>query len=207
MLYEFQDRGIHLFLTPKSAGSATHWWIDTKTSLAGDHPATATFFPVSMQNDHEPTSLVSKSSLETDSSVVLLGCRDGVIRRFHRHYYRDDGNNTIASHVLLGPFRLGGNDWTSGLLAEIAGVLAANSASVTWKAYTDTSAETAVDTAIADGMYAEKGTWAKSGLNFNSRPRARGTYCVVRVDSDGKKPWALERVLMLARQAGKLRVI
>ena len=80
--YDLLARGIHIWLTKKDSGASTHWWLDWETKG---------FFPVSVPAGQQPTAVVEYASFCAEDSCVVLGGRDGVLRRFHKRYTRDDG--------------------------------------------------------------------------------------------------------------------
>lgn len=199
MVYDPVGRGFHLFITPL-VGIGTHWWLDL------DNKA---LWPVRLASNHQPlaVSRVEGSGL----SEVVLGCKDGILRKFSSTATQDDGVD-IESHVLLGPFRISQNDVKDAMLAEIHGILADNDDFVTWRVMMGESAETVADAAVlginavlndedAIGVSAS-GNW--EGLrNLVERPRARGAWVIVWLSSDAR--WSYEAVSVVARQLGRLR--
>jgi hypothetical protein len=105
---------------------------------------------------------------------VLLGGRDGYIRKFHRSNQTDDGT-IIDSYCWLGPIRLGGSDYLDGILTEVVAILDDESGDVDWELYVGDSPEEAlVSTAITSD------TW-DGGVNYKDRPRVRGTVCFIKL--------------------------
>ncbi len=189
MVYDVKDRGIHIFTTAPEARGQLHFWYDWTTR---------SFWPVRLQNTHEPLCAFYYSATDAGVSAALLGCRDGYIRRF-RDVFEQDGDSTITNHVMLGPFRLG-DDTHDGLLAELLGALDKSSGSVTWSVLVGKSHEDALDaSAFATG------TWA-ADLNFKARPRARGMSAIVKIAGSGARAWALERATVVVEKLGMQRL-
>jgi hypothetical protein len=132
MAYDNRRNGVNIFLTANTSAKRKHFFFSTSYGA---------FWPVELQPDHEPTSLMTTSNFE--GATMLLGCRDGYVRHFNEMFETDDGTE-IDSYVDIGPFALG-DDYQSGMLAELLGVLAQNSGDVTWAVRVADSAEEAAD--------------------------------------------------------------
>jgi hypothetical protein len=142
---------------------------------------------------------------------LVVGCRDGYLRKFSDTAATDDGTN-IESHVLIGPFRLTSDDATDAMLTEIHGVMADDAGAVTWRVVMGQSAEAATDAAV-DGIasvlagstpagVSASGSWTER-RNKVVRPRARGPWAVVWLSSSAR--WAYEAVVVRIGQLGRLR--
>jgi hypothetical protein len=200
MAYDVRGRGFHLFITP-SIGLGSHWWLDV------EHKA---LWPVRFQEAHQPVA-VSRVSGASGLSEVVVGCKDGYLRKFSDSAATDDGV-AISSHVLLGPFRLSADDASDALLKELHGVLSDNAGAVTWRIFMGASAEAAADAAVA-GIAADlagtaiagvaaSGTWTEN-RNRVVHARARGPWAVVWLSSS--TGWAYEAVAVVINQLGRLR--
>lgn len=132
MQYDHAFGGVHLFLTPAD-GVGKHWWIDLDTM---------SLWPVVIPEGMQPVALCKIGD------EVVYGCKDGYIRKFSDAATSDDGTD-IDSHILLGPFRISGNDKLDGMIMEMHGVLADNAGGVTWRIFTGDSAEAATDAAVS----------------------------------------------------------
>jgi hypothetical protein len=201
MAWDSVGRGFHLFITPTTATLGGHWWIDVTRKA---------FWPVTLASGHQPTAVarVEPGGL----AEVVLGCKDGYLRKFDVSAATDDGT-AFQSHVAAGPVRLASNDIQDAMLTELHGTIASiTSSSVTWRLVVGSSAEavaSAVTTGVAavlaggtpTGVFAS-GTWS-SGRNRVSRPLARGAWMAVWLSSTGK--WAYESVALVAQQLGRLR--
>ena len=121
--------------------------------------------------------------------------------------------STTDSHLLVGPLRLGGSD-SYGMVQRIHGIMAANSADVTWRLVDgDTSEEAcdngkaAITSALADDgawwrYVAAEGTW-KAGRSETAWPRARAMWVVVWLSAESS--WAYESVHLTVSEFGRWR--
>lgn len=199
MAYEARSQGFHLFITP-TAGVGTHWFIDVA------HKA---LWPVRLADEHQPTTAARIMSATGDLSEIVIGCKDGYLRKFDDDAENDDGLD-IESHVLLGPIRLSSNEMADAVLAEIHGVLADNSGTVKWRVVTGLSAEDATDAAVSGieddlngtQVYFQSGEWSEN-RNKVDRPRARGPWAIIWLAS--KARWAYDSVTLRINQLGRLR--
>lgn len=197
MAYDVIHRGFHLYLKPAS-GAGTHWWLDIESRA---------IWPMRLQTTHQPDA-VSVHYTENALPLVLLGCDDGYIRNYDGDVTTDDGT-AIQSHVILGPFRLAGDDTTDAMLTELQGSI---SGTLTWRVFADKSAEEVADSAVAamNALIAGNnpvsvkgwGTWS-GGTNTNSRPRARGPWCAILLSGTGQ--WAFEMAVATAKRLGNVR--
>jgi len=136
MQYDHRSNGVHLFLTPAS-GVGSHWWIDLENRA---------LWPMKIHEDNQP--LAAETISVGGYSDVILGCKDGYLRRFSDSVSTDDGE-TLHSHLLIGPFHLGREDGFDGMIKEIVSAMADNSGDVKYRIITADTAEDAVDEAVA----------------------------------------------------------
>ena len=200
MAYDPKGRGFHLFVTAAAPGQTDHWWIDVVNRA---------FWPQRFRTLHEP--LASATLVTTDLGKVILASRDGYLREFEEGRDNDD-NSSLASHLLIGPVRLGANEVTDGMLAEIHGTLEGLTGDVTWRVVTGRSAAEAAEAALADlddvldglapSRASSSGTWSE-GRGRVQRPRARGAWVVVWLSSAAA--WSYEVVAIVTRELGRLR--
>lgn len=187
--YSVADRGVHVYLTPLTASTGEkHWFFDWDDKG---------FWPVTLTGDHEPTAILAYEGQSAIDCGVLLGCRDGYLRRYHDLAARDDGT-AFTNYVLLGPIMLG-DGYHDGLVNELIGVLGANSGNVTWSVIPGADAETAFNATAVD-----TGTLV-AGYNRTFRPRARGGAFYVKLTGTANRAWAFERMTVLREVLGKQR--
>jgi hypothetical protein len=120
--------------------------------------------------------------------------------------------STTDSHVLIGPLRLGGPD-SYGMVQRLHGIMASDSADVTWRLVIGDTAEeacangkTAITAAVASSSYWKyfnaEGIWS-AGRSSTSWPRTRGMWCCLWLQSAGA--WAYEAVHMTVAPFGRWR--
>lgn len=190
MAYDVYARGIHIFLTPASAGTPTHWWFDWETKG---------FWKVTVHSNYDPFCAHSRKNAVSDHSTVMLGCRDGYIRRFQTNLAADDSTN-FTSYVFFGPFgESAGMHDTS--LDEMAVTLAQDSGDVDWEIRTADCAEDAFEATAQ-----ESGEFTIAGRNNNVNPRVRGAASYIKL-SNGESgvAWGFEGGVAKFNKRGKTR--
>jgi hypothetical protein len=188
MVFDDKDYGIHLWLTPPDYVGTQHWWIDWRTK---------TFWPLSLDEDHEPTAVHRLTATVTDRSAVLLGCRDGYLRKFDRQQVDDDGIS-FTSYILIGPIAIGDEN-RFGIVNELVPILAMTSGDVSWSLLAGNTAEEAMEHTARS-----LGTWT-AGFGKSVRPRERcGTFFLKLSATDSI--WALERVIARLQSVGRIRL-
>jgi hypothetical protein len=190
MCYDAIDQGVHVYVTPYSATEdATHWWFDYTDK---------TPWRVVVPTNMDVFSMVSHDIVGNENSVVMLGCRDGFIRRFHDEQLDDDGE-TLDSYALCGPIRLNVND-REGVIKQMIGTLAVDSDDVDWSLQLGKTPEGALD-----ATEWPTGTWVDGvdGLNYNDAVRASGAVAFLKLASTGR--WAFERASVALKPGGAVR--
>jgi hypothetical protein len=182
--YDHIGRGVHIYVTPESEDGKLHWWMDW---------ARKTFWPVLLDPDMEPTSTASLSSNSAEDSSVILGCRDGGLRKYHDMSQNDSGIS-FESYALLGPIPLG-DDYRDGVLRELIGVMGSGSEDVTWSVQVAKYWEGATTaTPMATG------TWT-AGLNPVVRSGGRGQALCIKISGTGR--WATDSIHAKRELAGR----
>ncbi len=187
--FDVADRGVHIFLTPDSSNTRLHWWLDF------DNKA---FWPLTLASGHEPTATCALNATATEETGILLGCRDGKLRRFSSLAGNDTGS-AFTSYVIIGPIPLA-VDSRVGRLLSMDAVLAEGSSDVTWALQPALTYELCATASSSD-----TDTWS-SGLNATDRPAARGQAVSLKLTGTAGDRWALEQVNMKTRDAGRRRI-
>ncbi|MEM6362814.1 MAG: hypothetical protein AAF745_00195 [Planctomycetota bacterium] len=191
--YDHQRLAYHIYLRT-TAGSDTHFIYEQQLEA---------FWPIRLTNDHTPRIVCRHRG-----NLVLAG-NDGNIRKVDG---ADDDGQSIDSHLLIGPVKLGSLNFF-GIVNTLHGVLANDSGNVTWRLIVGDSAEVVTDSgksaieAFQSGsdfssLIRSVGTWS-AGRSRTSRPRARGLWACVWIQSTNQ--WALEGVTMQVNSAGAWR--
>lgn len=189
MEYDVEKRGVHIYLVPVTPGTPTHWWLDWGQK---------TFWPVTLQSDHEPTAACTYQSTETGDSGVLLGGRDGIIRRYD-DTAEDDNSTNFSSYIDIGPIPLGPDGQTA-ILVGMNGVMAESSGDVTWSVHPAETFEAATSAASTSS-----GAWV-AGFNSTVRPIGKGQAYILKVTGTPGTKWAMENILTSVRPAGPRRI-
>lgn len=191
MAYDTYRRGVHIYLTYKDERTTKHYWFDWETE---------SFWPISLATDHEPTSILAYSSYFSEDNAVVLGGRDGYVRKFSHFDGHDDGGNTISSYLWLGPFNLAGDEALEGLITELQATLSSDSGSMSYNIYTGNHAE---DAWRASSKYS--GTFSIAGLNPSQNPFVRGGAAFIKVANGQNRLWSLEGLRMRVARVGEVR--
>jgi hypothetical protein len=186
--YDVVDNGIHIFLTPDSSNTQTHWWFDWQTK---------TFWPLTLAADHEPLVTCAYESTTIEDSGVILGGRDGYLRRFTKLSGNDCGT-AFSSYIVIGPFPLAA-DGLVGRVVAMDGQLALESSDVTWALQPALTYESAVSASAS-----ESGTWV-AGLNFSVHPSCRGQAACLKLTGTSGQRWAYEQTVISTMVAGRRR--
>jgi hypothetical protein len=189
MEYDTTGRGVHLYITPDSPNSGIHWWIDWERK---------TFWPLSLNADHEPTAICILEATAIEDSGVILGGRDGILRRPSELSSNDCGE-AVSSYVKLGPIGLA-SDSNVGVIVAIDAVMASESGDVDWELAASNTFEGAIS-ASADSS----GTWSE-GLNAREHPAGRGQAFVLKLSNGEDAAWAMEHIIVDIQDAGRRRI-
>ena len=196
MAYDAKAEGVHLYLASEDPRKRQHWWFDW---------GSRGFWPVTLDDDHEPTAICRHTSMSAFDNGVLLGGRDGRIRQYRDDHENDD-DVAISSHVLYGPIELGPSGY-GGMLQELVATLAQDSGAADWEVHVGETAEEAVeaamngDTPVASGDVAGGTNWA-AGLNNAEPVQCYGGAAVVKVSGGAAQRWAIETILAQVQRAG-----
>jgi hypothetical protein len=186
--YDLARQGVKIFITPKTAGPSKHWWFDwTKKA----------FWIESLPSNVEPTASTVHSIGGSGISEIILGGRDGYLRREVDTQSLDDGN-AVASFALLGPFNLG-HPKNEGIIHEVTCEPVSGSVPVLVEVLVGNSPAEARSGVAADSYTFDVGnfiTW---------RPRLRGAACFLRVSGGGNLRWATETLTFDREIVGRLR--
>lgn len=188
MEYEIRDRGIHLFVTSMDTRlSGQHVWID---------PSNGAFWPMEYPSAQEPYSTAQTLEATPEDSAVILGCRDGRLRRFYRFSDDDDGAD-IESYVEYGPVGVS-DDWNQ-MVAEVIPTLGALSGPVRFRIRVGKSAEEAVDASTFSSSL------ACGGWNYRWSPRATGQAFVLYAGAEQDEGFQMEGLKVKTRPMGQYR--
>lgn len=197
MAWDEVQQGVHIWVSAKG--------MDAATGTALDHyffdPGGGGYFRDTNWIQHGPTAVHGYQTQLTPYRWLILGGRDGYLRRYDVSLATDDGE-TLTAYTLLPPVRLGGSEFHEGILQQLDGTLADGSGDVDWEVRVGRTHSEAHDaTAFTTG------TWTGDGLQHTVRPRARGGSCVLKIgSSDDNRKWSVEAIVGLSIPAGRTRV-
>lgn len=177
--YDVADRGIHIFITENQSNSRVHWWFDWDSK---------TFWPVTLQSDHEPTAVCSMQATAIEESGVILGGRDGYLRRFSGLAGNDCGT-AFSSYVMIGPIPLAQDDYI-GTVIGVDATMATSSGDVTWSLRPSNTFQGTLSASSSDS-----GTW-EAGLNAREIPACRGQATILKLTGSSGERWAFENVVI-----------
>ncbi len=187
--YDIQGRGVHIFLTPDSTNQKIHWWMDWERK---------TFWPLTLTADHEPMATCSLQSVAIEDTGVIMGGRDGKLRR-PSDLAEDDVGTSFTTYADIGPIPLA-QDGMVGILISMEAVMAEDIGDVTWGVYPGLTYE-----ATATAAVQITGTWTE-GLNTVVHCGGRGAGYVLRITGTAGRRWALEQVIATTMDAGTRRI-
>lgn len=203
--YDIRARGVHIFVTRRTtgggvgptSGGSTQWWYDVVNDA---------FWPVRIPTTMEPTAILSHHAQVGTDEGVVIGGRDGELRRFDRFAESDCGTQ-IESYCYLGPLRLGNDEWSDGELRELIVQLANETgptAALADRLDVDVLVGDSAEEAYAATAFA---TYAMNyGLNYKQRPMARGASLLFKLSNLTRKTrWLLERMTAVVERLAQHR--
>jgi len=209
MAYDRKDYGILICITKLSDGSNSNYWYDLKTEA---------FFPeVYASNQCGPYSLFYYAANDPAYRDLLVGCKDGYIRKFDKtsksDVKSDDSNQLIDSYVVLGPLQLsnGVNDGTLGNINIVSaggesGGSESDSNDIDFSVFTARTSENVIEDAAA-GTSKLSGTFSSPGYQKGNKDRrkVRGKFGAVKVGNDtAAETWGFEKLTLDIKQIGRV---
>ncbi len=202
LMYSPETRGLHIFLSAKTASAATtHWYFDRSTGAFWAEKYNDT--------DLQPYS-VDKTAAASGRDDVIFGCNDGYIRKFSYASETDidagDAEIDIVSYVDIGPLKIG-SGFLNGAINEMTAVLSANTTTVTVEVTTADTPEGA--TAHTGTARKYSGTFRKAGYNPSMYKVGYGRAAMIKVAgvvANANEAWGLEGIILSIKPAGKTRI-
>jgi hypothetical protein len=187
--YDLQGQGIHIFLTPVSSNTCIHWWLDWNRK---------SFWPLTLTANHEPMSTCVLQATAIEDSGVILGGRDGILRRYS-DLAEDDCGTVFSSYAICGPIALNA-DMSIGRLLSLDAILADTSGPITWNATGALTFEGA-----SSGAATSSGNWV-AGINASVYTDCRGQAFTVKLSGTPGRKWAFEQATATILAGGKRRI-
>lgn len=207
MGYDKKRHGIVVAITLLADGSNSNYFYSFKTKG---------FYPESYPDECGPYSLFYYDANDTTYADLLVGCKDGYIRKYLNTAKDDDvggSDDAISSYVTYPITALGDIDFNgklNELVFDLAGGAAGGDAGdtdgVSWELHTGKDAETVLEKIIDGDTAFTSGTLSGTGRKNKIRPRMRGAYVGLKLfNSTASETFAINRVLYSVKEAGKVR--
>lgn len=199
MEYCHKYRSAHVWVVQNSASAAgTNYIIDLQVSVNAG--MSAAFWPIALgSHNYEPFCVHGRRDVPDDYSVVILGTRNGYLRRFQHNLAQDD-STAFTSYVLLGPFQLGDINHR-GAVNEIYAQIPASSGEIDWSLYVADQPELLVSASAA-----ATGEWNTVGRTPSVYPRREGQACALKLaNGESNARWEIELVGMNILPGGRVR--
>lgn len=208
MAYDRKDYGILICITKLEDGSNSNYWYDLKTE--------GFFHEKYESNQCGSYSLFYYAANDTSLRDLLVGCKDGYIRKFDKtvksDIKSDDTNQLIDSYAVLGPIQLsdGINDGTLGNInivsagGELTGL--SDSYDVEYSLYAARTSENVIEdvTAAASKL---SGTFNSPGYQKGNKDRRkiRGRFGAIKIGNDtAAQTWGFEKLTVDIKQIGRV---
>jgi len=208
MEYDRKRHGVLICITKLSDGSNSNYFYDLK--LQG-------FFPESYPVECGAYSLFYYAANDNDYADLLVGCKDGYIRKFDDTAKDDDVGATddaISSYVVWPIQHLTKDNDKEGRLTSLtielsggaAGGTFSDTDGVSYEIHVGDDAETVIED-IKDGATAfSTGTLTGTGRKARIRTRARGAWLGIKFyNSTATETWAVNKIFGEVKEAGRIK--
>lgn len=176
--WDIRNRGLHVYITPFQTILATHWF--------WEEPADA-WHPDQLPNSFGPISTFVYDGDRPQDRTVLLGCRDGFIRRVDYRSSSDDGT-AISSHVVYPPIKPAGQSNRFGVRRWMP-MMGSDSDDVSYDLRAGDDPESALSASVSG-----TGTWT-SGRNSDTRTRAAGNTISLKIyNTTDERKWSVDQI-------------
>jgi len=208
MGYDRKRRGILVCITKVSDGTNSNYWYDLRTGG---------FFPESYPAVCGVYSIFHYAANDTSYEDLLLGCKDGYIRKFDDTAKDDDSgaNDTkISSYCTLPVQPLAADGDHEGKLTSLTITTAGGAAGgdfgdtdgVSYELHKGDDAETVLEDIVDGATAVESGTLSGTGRKERIRKRVRGAYLGIKLyNSTADETWAVEAVSGNVEPGGKIK--
>ena len=209
MEFDRDRQGIVISITKLADGTNSNYWYSLRTEG---------FFPEVYPDECGAYSLLYHAANDKSFAGMLVGCKDGYIRKFDNSAKDDDKGATdqaINSYISLGPVALGKSDGqgkVTGLSAVTAGGgtggTQSDSDDIDFKVFTDLSAEGVIEKLAANTNPNFAGAIKAPGRQRGGtkRQKAKGAFVGIRLgNSNSGETWGFEKLDISARLAGRIK--
>ena len=209
MAFDRDRQGILITIVTLADGTHSNYWYDLRTEG---------FFPETYPDECGPYSTMYYDANAPGNSGLLVGCKDGYVRKFDESQTDDDkgaSDEAIDSYVSLGPVALGRSDKqgkVTGLNVVTAGGGTGGSQSdsndIDFKVFTGLSAEEVIERLAANTTPNFAGVVKASGRQRGGtkRQKAKGAFVAIRIGNNNSgETWGFEKLDINARPAGRIK--
>ncbi len=216
LAYDRVRAGILICVTKLSDGSNSNYFYDLRTL---DEAGIGGFFPESYPDECGPYSLFYYAANDSDYRDLLVGCKDGYIRKFDESAKDDDiggSDQLIDSYVQFGPLQIADDPKFEGKITGLdiisAGTLPSGGSSdsndIDCKLYVADSAEKIIEKLAADTNPNFSKTFVAAGRRrgSNIKRKIRGVYTGIKLGNDtAAETWGFEQLLIDGKKSGRLK--
>ena len=207
MGYDIKRHGIVICITKLSDGTNSNYWYDLK--LKG-------FFPETYPEECGAYSQYYYSANDNDYADLLVGCKDGYIRKFDNDKDDDIGGSdeAINSYAVWPIQHLSEDNDKQGKLTSLTIECAGGAAGgafddtdgVSYDIHVADDAETLIED-IRDGATPiATGTLTGTGRKARIRTKLRGAWLGIKFyNSTSTETWAINRVFATIQEAGRIK--
>lgn len=208
MGYDRKRHGLLICITKLSDGDNSNYFYDLK--LQG-------FFPESYPDECGAYSLFYYAANDNDYADLLVGCKDGYIRKFDDTAKDDDigvSNDAISSYVVYPIQHLTEDNDKEGRLSSLVFELSGGASggtfsdtdNVSYELYVADDAETCIEN-IKDGHTAfASGTLSGTGRKNRIRTRVRGAYLGLKLlNSTEAETWGINKIFGTVKEVGQIK--
>lgn len=216
MAYDRSRSGLLISITLLADGTNSNYFYDLRTI---DEGGVAGFFPESYPEECGPYSLFYYAANSTTYRDLLVGCKDGYIRKFDDSAKDDDiggTDETIESNVSFGPIPCGKDSSSKGKLTKLECVSAGGSPDGTqtdsdaasYEVYADNSAEGVIEKLAAGTSPNIAGTLKVPGRQRGGsiRKKVQAAYLGINLfNNTGTQTWGFEQLLINLKDSGRIK--
>lgn len=211
MAYDRKRYGVLICVTKLADGTNSNYFYSLNEESRG-------FYPESYPEECGAYSSVYYDATDVTFRDLLVGCKDGYIRKFDPAAEDDDiggSDEAISSYVTLGPLKLASEN-REGIIHSVAGYTTGgdtggtedDSDDITYKIFVGRSSGEAAEKAEANSSPKISGT-----LQTPARPRGRtkkqkvrGTYASIRLENTtATEKMSFDRLLVKTQQRGRVK--
>lgn len=190
MEWDRDAHGLWIFITPKLTGAAVHLFWDGRLDA---------FFEVQFPDSHGPTAALVYDGDKSQDRKLLIGGRDGYVRKLNPDALNDDGT-AISSYCLIGPLQQFG-PYAETILSEFEFVTGTGTTNLVVEVLAGNDAQAAQ--AAAPQSLA---TFTTGGRQSRLLKRFRAaTFFLKLINSTIDTTWVMERAAAMAAVGGPLR--